>query len=439
MKKQFNIISIIEKKINKKELLKEEIEYFVENYTNGKIPDYQAASLITAIKINQMTTNETNYLTNAMIKSGKVLDLSHISNEIYDKHSTGGVGDKVTIVLIPILASLGFKFAKMSGRGLGYTGGTVDKFESIPNFKINLELDEFINNLEKKGMAITSQTNMLVPADKKIYNLRDTIACTDSIPLIASSIMSKKIAAGANNILLDITYGEGAFMKTKKEAILLKEEMEKIAQNSNINLVSVITSMREPLGYCVGNSLEVLEAMAFLNGEDIPDLKEVVYKLCVEALYIKYPNMTVTKAIEIIDETILSKKAYKKFIELVENQNGDLVKFKTIAKLQNSKENAYKIFAKKSGTIKFINAKNIAKASFISGSGRLKKEDNIDYYSGIALNFKSGSTVTKGDILAYVFLGDETKKNAGFAWNSKGILAIINEIEKELEEGIIIE
>ena len=274
-----NILEIISKKRDAKELTKEEIEYFVKEYTANNITDYQAAALIMAIYINGMNDREIIDLTMAMAHSGEVLDLSKFGSNVVDKHSTGGVGDKVSIILLPIIASLGVPVAKMSGRGLGFTGGTVDKLESIPGYRTNIETEEFINNVEKVGISMIGQTMNLAPADKKIYGLRDTIACVENIPLIASSIMSKKIASGANKIVLDVTVGNGAFMKNKEDAEKLAEEIIKIGKLANRETKCVLTSMEEPLGYAVGNTLEVIEAINFLKGDMPEDVKEVVLEL----------------------------------------------------------------------------------------------------------------------------------------------------------------
>ena len=261
-----NILDIIENKKVAKELTREEINFFIEGYTKGEITDYQAAALIMAICINGMTQDEILALTIAMAKSGDMLDLSDISNNIVDKHSTGGVGDKVTLIVMPIIAALGIPVAKMSGRGLGITGGTADKLESIPGYNINISIDEFKQNIKDIGISLISQTLNLAPADKKIYALRDTISCTNSIPLIASSIMSKKIAAGADAIVLDVTCGSGAFMPNKEEAKRLAKMMSLIGKWADRQTVCVITNMDEPLGFAVGNTLEVADAVNALKG-----------------------------------------------------------------------------------------------------------------------------------------------------------------------------
>ena len=274
-----NILDIIAKKRDKNKLTKEEIEYFVKEYTIGNITDYQAAALVMSIYINGMNEQEITNLSLAMAHSGEILDLSSLGENIVDKHSTGGVGDKVSIILLPIIASLGIPDAKMSGRGLGFTGGTVDKMESIPGYQTNVEIKDFIANVQKIGISMIGQTMNLAPADKKLYALRDTISCVESIPLIASSIMSKKIASGANKIVLDVTVGKGAFMKNKEAAQKLADLMIKIGELAGREVVCVLTKMDEPLGYSIGNNLEVIEAIKFLKGYMPKDLKDVVFEL----------------------------------------------------------------------------------------------------------------------------------------------------------------
>ena len=268
-----DILTIIGKKRDKQELNKQEINYFITEYTKGNIPDYQAAALIMAIYINGMKEREITDLTLAMADSGEKIDLSEIGAIMVDKHSTGGVGDKVTIALLPIIASLGIPVAKMSGRGLGITGGTIDKLESIPGYKTNLSVKKIIENTQTIGICLTGQTLDLAPADKKIYALRDAINCTANIPLIASSIMSKKIASGSHKIVIDATCGKGAFMKTKEEAVALSKMMVKIGKQAGRETVCVLTNMDEPLGMAIGNSLEIIEAIEFLKGKSIPDLE----------------------------------------------------------------------------------------------------------------------------------------------------------------------
>ena len=319
-----DILDIIEKKKVDKTLSKEEIEYFVQNYTNGNITDYQAAALIMAICINGMTQDEILDLTIAMANSGDVLDLSEISKNIVDKHSTGGIGDKITLIIAPIIAALGIPVAKMSGRGLGITGGTADKLEAIPGYNINISIDEFKQNIKDIGISLITQTINLAPADKKIYALRDTIACTNSTPLIASSIMSKKIAAGAGSIVLDVTCGKGAFMKTPEDARKLAKLMALIGKLANRETICILTDMNEPLGYSVGNTLEVVEAIHALKGNMADDVKDVVLNMCIQMMNVSglYPN-TFENKFKVM-EVIENGKAFEKFKELVQRQGGDV-------------------------------------------------------------------------------------------------------------------
>lgn len=404
-----NIKEIIDVKKNKGELTKKEIDFFVKGYTNGSIPDYQASALIMAIFLNGLNESEIKDLTYSMVESGEKIEFP---GDIVDKHSTGGVGDTVTLVLMPILASLGYKVAKMSGRGLGYTGGTIDKLESIPGYIVDQDIEKIKDTVDRIGLSLTSQTNNLVPADKKIYSLRDSIACTDSLPLIASSIMSKKIASGANNIVLDITCGNGAFMKNFDDAKKLADIMESLA-SSKIKVSSVITAMNEPLGYAVGNLLEIKEAIDILNGKNIPDVLEVVYSLAYRLMEREYTKDEIRKK---IDLSITEKAGYNKFKELVKIYGGD-VEFLDKLKNNNYEDvqeikyvKKYTINVEKEMWIKEISAIDVAKASFALGAGRVKKEDNIDYAVGVVLNKKIGHKLEKGEnILAYIYSNDEQK------------------------------
>ena len=404
-----NILEIIAKKRDKKILNKEEIEYFVNAYTNNKITDYQAAALVMAIYINGMTDEEIVNLTFAMANSGDVLDLSKFGENVVDKHSTGGVGDKVSIILLPIIASLGIPVAKMSGRGLGFTGGTVDKLESIPGYKTNIDIHNFIQNVENIGISMIGQTANLAPADKKIYALRDTISCVESMPLIASSIMSKKIAAGANKIILDVTVGKGAFMKTKEDAIALSKEMIKIGKLTNRETICVLTNMDEPIGYAVGNSLEVIEAINFLKGDMPEDLKQVVLELGSYMIKLAGKGEDIEKNKEKMLENIKNGKAYNKFLELVKNQNGDISYIENTEKFEKAKY-ITPIIAKENGYIREINAEQIGKFACSLGAGRMRKEDNIDNTGGIVLDKKIASKVKIGDILATVYSNKEIEK-----------------------------
>lgn len=395
-----NILDIIENKKNAKDLSKEEIEFFVNNYTNGEITDYQAAALIMAICINGMTQNEILDLTFAMANSGDVLDLSDISNNIVDKHSTGGVGDKITLIVMPIIASLGIPVAKMSGRGLGITGGTLDKLESIPGYNINLSVEEFKKNIKDIGISLMGQTLNLAPADRKIYALRDTISCTNSIPLIASSIMSKKIASGANSIVLDVTCGKGAFMSNKTEARKLAKMMNLIGKWAKRKTVCVLTNMDEPLGHSVGNSLEIIETVEALKGNMSKDVEEVVFNIAMQIMNLSgiYPISNNKKKIL---EVIKNGKAYEKFKELVVRQGGDVSFIENPEKFEKAPI-ITPVIAEKDGYVEKLDAYKIGKAGEELGIGRLKEDDLIDYRVGMTFNKKIGDIVKKGEIIAYV-------------------------------------
>ncbi len=403
-----NILEIIAKKRDGKELSKEEIEYFVKEYTNGNIADYQASALVMAIYINGMNEREATDLSIAMAYSGDVLDLSRLGSNIVDKHSTGGVGDKVSIILLPIIASLGIPVAKMSGRGLGFTGGTVDKMESIPGYRTNIQVDEFISNVEKVGISMIGQTMNLAPADKKLYALRDTISCVESIPLIASSIMSKKIASGANKIVLDVTVGKGAFMKTQEEAHKLAELMIKIGNLAGKEVVCVFTKMDEPLGNSVGNTLEVIEAVNFLKGYMPKDLKDVVFELGAQMIKLAGFGDDIENNKAKMQENISNGKAYEKLIQMVQNQGGDISYLNDTNKFEKAKY-IIPVESKTSGIIKEINAEEVGKVACFLGAGRLKKEDKIDNSAGIILNKKVGDYVEEKEVIAYINTNYEEK------------------------------
>ena len=403
-----DILEIIAKKRDKKELDKEEITFFVNEYTSGKIPDYQAASLIMAIYLNGMTKEETTNLTLAMANSGDILDLSKIASTVVDKHSTGGVGDKVSLILLPLIASLEIPVAKMSGRGLGFTGGTVDKLKSIPGYETEISEEKFIENIQKIGISMISQTLNLAPADKKLYALRDSTATVESIPLIASSIMSKKIASGANKIVLDVTVGKGAFMKNIEQAEKLAKEMIEIGKLANRETVCVLTNMDEPLGYAVGNNLEVKEAIEFLKGNMPEDLKEVVFELGAYMMKLAGKGENIDNNKQLLLENIVNYKAYNKFLELVNNQNGDISYIENPEKFENAKY-IEPVYAEKSGSIEEIDAKKIGELACFLGAGRLKKEDEIDDTVGIVLNKKVGDVVEKNEVLAYIHANDNIK------------------------------
>ena len=402
-----NIQEIIAKKRDKHVLNTEEINFFINEYTNNNITDYQAAALIMAIYLNGMNKEETLDLTLAMANSGDILDLTSLGI-VVDKHSTGGVGDKITLILMPIIASLGVPVAKMSGRGLGYTGGTIDKLESIPGYNINISEKEFMQNVKKIGISLIGQTMNLAPADKKIYALRDATSTTESIPLIASSIMSKKIAAGANKIVLDVTYGSGAFMKTKEKAKELADEMTEIGRLAGRETVAILTPMEEPLGKNIGNTLEVIEAVEALKGNMQDDVKEVVLELGSNMLKLAGKGNDLEENKRKILENIQNGKALEKFKELVKNQGGDISYIEDTNRFEKAKY-ILSVTLEKEGRVKEIKAEEIGKLSVFLGGGRIKKEDKIDKAVGITLNKKIGEKVEKEDIVAYIHANDEEK------------------------------
>lgn len=424
-----NILNIIEKKRDKEELSKEEIEYFIKGYTNGEIADYQAAALVMAIYLNGMTKQETTNLTIAMANSGEKLDLSILNEIIVDKHSTGGVGDKVSLILLPLVASLGIPVAKMSGRGLGFTGGTVDKLESIPGYITGIDINNFVKNVEKIEISMISQTLNLAPADKKIYSLRDSISCVESIPLIASSIMSKKIASGAQKIVLDVTCGSGAFMKSKESAEELAKEMIEIGELANRETVCILTNMDEPLGYAVGNSLEVIEAIDFLKGNMPEDLKEVVLELGAYMIKLagKGENISENK-IKMI-ENIKNGKGYEKFLQLIENQGGDISYIKDVNKFPKAKY-VEKLYSIKSGYIKNMDAKRIGEIVCELGAGRVRKEDGIDNSVGIILNKKVSDNIKEGEELVTIYANSEEK----LVKAKKDLLNVIHVTEEKISK-----
>ena len=425
-----NILEIIEKKREKQELTKEEIKYFVKGYVDGKIADYQAAALVMAIYLNGMTKQETTNLTIEMANSGEILDLSKLNKTIVDKHSTGGVGDKVSICLLPLVASLGVPVAKMSGRGLGFTGGTVDKMQSIPGYKTEIDIHKFIQNVENVGISMISQTMNLAPADKKLYALRDSISCVESIPLIASSIMSKKIASGAEKIVLDVTVGKGAFMKNMENAKELANEMIEIGKLANRETVCVLTNMNEPLGYAVGNNLEVIEAIDFLKGKMPEDLKQVVLELGAYMINLAGLGEDLEENKNKMLENISNGKAYNKFVEMVKNQEGDISYLEDTNKFEKAKI-IEPIMAKQDGYIQEINAEEIGKVTCGLGAGRVKKEDIIDYSVGVILNKKVSDKVSKGDILGYIHSNGKEKFEEAERKLEQIIKINENKIEKE--------
>jgi pyrimidine-nucleoside phosphorylase len=396
---------ILQKKRYGEELTREEIGFFIKGYTEGSVPDYQAAAFCMAVCFAGMTDRETAALTDAMARSGDTVDLSRFGNLSVDKHSTGGVGDKTSLILCPIVSSLGCKVAKMSGRGLGHTGGTVDKLESIPGYRTSLSEEEFLEQVEKVGLALIGQTGNLTPADKKLYALRDVTATIDSIPLITSSIMSKKLAAGSKNIVLDVKTGSGAFMKTPEDAEKLAENMVRIGKSCGRNVSALLTDMDRPLGFAVGNSLEVIEAVNVLKGLEKGDLYEVSVSLATEMVSL-VKSISPESARREVENAIESGKAFAKMKEWIGAQGGDTSVLDD-TDLFPKAAFAYEVRAPKGGRIRKMNAEDIGKAAAILGAGRISKEDPIDHAAGIVLAKKTGDSVKKGDVIATLFTNNE--------------------------------
>lgn len=392
------MVDIIEKKRDGKELSTQEINFFIEGYTKGDIPDYQASALAMAIFFQDMTDRERADLTRAMVNSGDTIDLSGIKDIKVDKHSTGGVGDTTTLVLAPLVASLGIPVAKMSGRGLGHTGGTIDKLESVKGFHVELTKEQFINLVNKNKLAVMGQSGNLTPADKKLYALRDVTGTVNSIPLIASSIMSKKIAAGADAIVLDVKTGNGAFMKTEKDAKELAHAMVRIGNHVGRKTIAIISDMSQPLGFAIGNALEVKEAIETLQGKGPQDLTELVLTLGSQMVILARKAQTAKQARAMLKEAIDSGKAIAKFKEFLQNQGGDASIVDDTTKLPQAKYQI-ELPALKSGYVSRIIANEIGAASMMLGAGRATKEDTIDLAVGLVLHKKVGDKVAEGESL----------------------------------------
>lgn len=403
------IVDLIEKKKQGAILSKEEINFLIDSLMDGTAQDYQLSAWLMAVYFKGLTEEETAYLTEAMINSGDVIDFGDLTDSIVDKHSTGGVGDKVTITLIPLLAAAGVPVAKLSGRGLGHTGGTIDKLESIPNFNTQLSIQELIDQVKDINVAIGAQTQNLTPADGKLYALRDVTATVDSMPLIASSVVSKKIASGAKNIILDVKYGSGAFMKTPEDAVELSKLMVNIGKILNKSITAVITSMEEPLGRAVGNSLEIIESIEFLKGNiTTGDVADLTYSFASLALYHLGYFETQDEARSHLRSLVENGKALEKFRELIIAQGGNP---NVIDNYDLFDLPLYKVEceSKKGGYVHSIDAYKIAYGCKLLGAGRDKKSDPIDYSVGIYLNKKSGEAVNKGDVLYTIYSNDSDK------------------------------
>jgi len=398
-------LDLITKKRDNKVLTKEEIEFFIEAYTKNEIPDYQMSAMLMAIYFNGMNHEEATHLALAMRDSGDVVDLSGIDGIKVDKHSTGGVGDKVTLVLAPIVASLGAKVAKMSGRGLGHTGGTIDKLESIKGFHVELEPAAFLNQVKDIGISVIGQSGDVAPADKKLYALRDVTATVDIIPLIASSIMSKKLASGADAICLDVKVGRGAFMKTTEDATKLAQLMVDIGHLAGKKVTAILTNMNQPLGHKIGNALEVYEAMEALKGNGPSDLMEVVSAIATHLLIDAKIAKNEMEAKQLIDESISSGKAFDKFKAFVKAQGGDISVLDHFTDYISKKQ--VEVKSEKDGYIVDMDALSIGRAAMLLGAGRQTKADVIDPSVGIDLHKKIGDKIAKGDVIATLYVNEK--------------------------------
>lgn len=388
-------------------LTDEEIQFFIDGYVSGAIPDYQASALLMAIFLKGMTPHETAALTRSMAQSGDLVDLSSIDGIKVDKHSTGGVGDKTTLIVAPVVASLGVRVAKMSGRGLGHTGGTVDKLESIPGFRTTLDREAFFDVVRRVGVSVIGQSGNLAPADKKLYALRDVTATVNSIPLIASSIMSKKIAAGSDRILLDVKTGSGAFMKTLEDSIALAKEMVSIGEHVGRRTVALITDMDRPLGCAIGNALEVCEACETLQGRGPADLTEVCIELAANMLWLAEKG-ELAQCRSLAKQQIANGEAFAKLKEMVQAQGGDTSVLDDPSRFDRSNV-CYEVLAQREGFLYAMDTERFGIASMELGAGREKKEDPIDYSAGIVLRKKVGDFVRKGEVLASFYSSEESK------------------------------
>ncbi|MCX7874766.1 MAG: thymidine phosphorylase [Melioribacteraceae bacterium] len=403
-----NVVEIIRKKRNGYQLTSEEINFLVNGYTKGEIPNYQFSAFLMAIFLKGLNKKETAYLTNEMLYSGIVIDLSFIDGKKVDKHSTGGVGDKTSLIIAPIVAAAGINVPMISGRGLGHTGGTLDKLESIPGFNVNLSLSNYKKIIKKCGAVLAGQTKEVAPADKLIYALRDVTATVESIPLITASIMSKKLAEGIDGLVLDVKTGSGAFMKKLNDSIQLAESLVNTAKAFKKKVIAMITDMNQPLGNYIGNWFEVLESIKVLQGEKVDDLLELSLNLSGAMIMIGRKAKTIDEGIQISKEMIANGKAFNKFLEIVELQNGDVNVIKNPDLYPKSKFNE-KIYSAKSGYLKSIDNYEIGMASLELGAGRLKIEDKIDPKAGIIFYPKIGTKIKKGDLIAEIFTDKEDK------------------------------
>ena len=400
------VVDIIDKKKKNKELTKSEIEFLLDGYLAGTVPDYQMSSFLMAVYFNNMTKDELTNFTLTMRDSGDTIYFDDLEHYLVDKHSTGGVGDKVTVVLGPILSAVGMATTKLSGKGLGHTGGTIDKFEAIKNFKFSTTKEELVEVASKTGVGLMGYSDNIVPLDKKIYALRDVTATVDSIPLIASSIMSKKLAIQSDLIILDVKVGDGAFMKTIEDARELSRRMVEIGNSVGRKTIAVLTNMEEPLGYNIGNANEIIEGIEALKGNWSNDLKEVVYEIVYLALKHKGEVKTFEEAAKKIDEVISNGRALELLRQFIELSGGDGEVVNNYELLPTPKS-VLEVFSEEEGYVTKIKAEEIGKAAMIIGAGRATKEDEVDHAVGIKLKKKVGDKVEKGDIIAEIYFNDE--------------------------------
>jgi len=427
------IVDLIDKKKQKGTHTKEEIAFIIDSLMDGSAPDYQISAWLMAIYFNGMTENETAFLTESLVKSGDIIDLKELASSVVDKHSTGGVGDKITITLLPLLGACGIPVAKLSGRGLGHTGGTIDKLEAIPNFNVGLDIDSLIKQVREINVAIAGQTQKLCPADGKLYAIRDVTATVDSMPLIASSVVSKKIASGADNIILDVKYGSGAFMKTADEAVALSNLMVNVGKKLNKSITIAVTSMEEPLGRAVGNAIEVIESIEFLKGHTEGDLTDLTYDFAALALIQLNKFDDINKAKDYLKSVVASGAALEKFREMIDKQGGDSLVIDDYARFGQAK---YKVEVKstKEGFVEKIEAYKIAYGCKILGAGRDKKTDPIDYSVGIYLNKKRGEFCKANEVLYTIYSNNEDKTKVAHEMCDKAFT--FSEIKPE-EENLI--
>ena len=400
------VVDIIDKKKKNKELTKAEIEFLLEGYLKGTVPDYQMSSFLMSVYFNNMTKDELTNFTLTMRDSGDTIYFDNLDHYLVDKHSTGGVGDKVTVVLGPILSAVGMAATKLSGKGLGHTGGTIDKFEAIRNFKFSTTKEELVEVASKTGVGLMGYSDNIVPLDKKIYALRDVTATVDSIPLIASSIMSKKLAIQSDLIILDVKVGDGAFMKTIEDARELSCRMVEIGNSVGRKTIAVLTNMEEPLGYNIGNANEIIEGIEALKGNWSDDLKEVVYEIVYLALKHKGEVKTYEEAAKKIDEVIANGHALELLRQFIELSGGDGEVVNNYELLPTPKS-VLEVFSKEDGYVTKIKAEEIGKAAMVIGAGRATKEDEVDHAVGIELKKKVGDKVEKGEVIAEIYFNDE--------------------------------